>query len=197
MLETTVRLETADGSLPVEVFGAPGAERKGGVIFYMDAFGLRPELDNMCRRYAEAGYVTFLPDLYYRLGRVRFAVPAAAHEPLDSAMVAANVATTVEMTIADTGVLLRHVVETPTYGITHFGTVGYCMGARHALGAGATFRMQSVQLPACTADGSYGMHPIRRTCTSRASRARSTSPLPPTTRHAPTSTRCSSKGPSR
>ena len=69
--------------------------------------GLRPELDGMCRRYVEAGYVTFLPDLSYRLGSMSFAVPATAHEPLDPAMIAANGVTTVEMTIADTGVLRR------------------------------------------------------------------------------------------
>ena len=134
-----IALETAEGTLPVKVFEPSGADRKGGVIFYMDAFGLRPELDGMCRGYAEAGYVTFLPDLYYRLGSVSFAVPATAHEPLDPAMIAANIATTVEMTIADTGALLRHVAETPAYGIEHLATVGYCMGARHALGAGASY----------------------------------------------------------
>jgi carboxymethylenebutenolidase len=152
MTATRLQLATPDGAIPVQLFEPPVTTRKGGVIFYMDAFGLRPELDAICRRYAEAGYVVFLPDLYYRLGMVRFAVPRAAHEPLDPAMTTANVATTVEMTIADTGVILDHVAVTPTYGISRFGTVGYCMGARHALGAGATYP-RAIKAVACLHGG--------------------------------------------
>jgi carboxymethylenebutenolidase len=125
--------------MPVRVFTPAARSRKGGVIFYMDAFGLRPELDGMCQRYADTGFVVFLPDLYYRLGSVQFAVPRTAAEPLDPAMTTANLATTVEMTISDTGVILNHVRATVGYGVHHFGAVGYCMGARHALGAGATY----------------------------------------------------------
>jgi carboxymethylenebutenolidase len=143
-----VELKTPDGVLPVKVFEPSGRSSMGGVIFYMDAFGLRPELDGMCRRYADAGYTVFLPDLYYRLGSVRFAVPAAAHEPLDPAVIAANIGTTVEMTIADTGALLSHVAGS----VGRFGTVGYCMGARHALGAGATYR-GAIEAVACLHGG--------------------------------------------
>jgi carboxymethylenebutenolidase len=152
MTATRLQLATPAGAMPVQVFEPPATVRKGGVIVYMDAFGLRPELNAMCRRYAEAGYLVFLPDLYYRQGTVRFAVPRAAHEPIDPAMTSANVATTVEMTIADTGVLLDHVASTPAYGISRFGTVGYCMGARHALGAGATYP-QAVKAVACLHGG--------------------------------------------
>jgi carboxymethylenebutenolidase len=136
---TRLKLATPDGSLPVSVFEPAGVGLKAGVLFYMDAFGLRPELDGMCRRYADAGYLVFLPDLYYRLGAVRFAVPGGRDEPLDPAMTTANLATTVDMSVADTGAILAHVAATPGYGIARFGAVGYCMGARHALGAGATY----------------------------------------------------------
>jgi carboxymethylenebutenolidase len=169
---STLELDTPDGRMPVRVFEPPAGPRKGGVLFYMDAFGLRPELDGMCRRYVEAGYVTFLPDLYYRLGSMSFAVPATAHEPVDPAMIAANGATTVEMTIADTGVLLRHVAETPAYGIGHFATVVWAQGTRW--GQGRPTRMRSGPLPACMAVGSCGTHPTRPTFTFRTSRARST-----------------------
>ena len=139
MEKALVKLATPDGLLPVQVFAPAGKQSKGGVIVYMDAFGLRPELDGMCRRYAEAGYVVFLPDLYYRLGRLRFAVPSAAHEPLDPAMDRANTATSLRMSITDTGAILAHAATTPAYDVARFGTVGYCMGARHALGAAATY----------------------------------------------------------
>ena len=100
---TTLQLVTPDGRMPVRVFEPTAARRKGGVLFYMDAFGLRPELDGMCRSYADAGFVVFMPDLYYRLGFLRFAVPRTSAQTLDPAMMTANLATTVEMTIADTG----------------------------------------------------------------------------------------------
>ncbi len=130
-----ILLDAADGAQEVRVF-LPEGTPKGGVIFCMDAFGLRPELDGMAARYAAAGYATFLPDLYYRLGSPRFPVPGAADDPLDPAMAAANTATTVEMTIADTSRLLDWAAR--THGVRRFGAVGYCMGARHALGAAAT-----------------------------------------------------------
>lgn len=141
MSDNQIDVCTADGMMPVRVFepADPSAHRKGGVILYMDAFGLRPELDGLCRRYAEAGYVAFLPDLYYRLPVRRFPVPRSASEPLDPAMQAANIGTTLEMTLADTGALLAHVLATPRYRVHRFGTVGHCMGGRHAVAAAATF----------------------------------------------------------
>jgi carboxymethylenebutenolidase len=136
----SLRLRKEDGHVPVHVFIPNAAHRKGAVIFYMDAFGLRPELDEMAQRYADAGYVTFLPDLYHRLDRRQFRVTATADEPLDPAMSAANSATTLTMSIADTAAILDHVAANPAYGVAKFGTVGYCMGARHALAAAAAYR---------------------------------------------------------
>ena len=148
----TLELETPDGHMPVHVFEPAAGPRKGGVLFYMDAFGLRPELDGMCRRYANAGFMVIMPDLYYRLASPRFSVPRSAAEPLDPAMVTANLATTVEMTIADTGAILDHVAATPAYAIQRFGAVGYCMGARHALGAAAT-HARTIRAIACLHGG--------------------------------------------
>ena len=140
-MHAALALATADGTMPAHLF-MPEGRPKGGLIFYMDAFGQRPELDGMAARYADAGYAVYLPDLYYRLGSPRFAIPQDAHGPLDPAMGEANTATTVEMTIADTEAILAHARDIP-----RFGAVGYCMGARHALGAaashGATIRAAS------------------------------------------------------
>ena len=101
----------------------------------MDAFGLRPELEAMTARFAEAGYLAYLPDLYHRREQRRFAIPATATHRADPAMSAANAATTLAMAQSDTATLLAHAAG---HGITRFGAVGYCMGARHALLAAAT-----------------------------------------------------------
>ena len=45
------------------------------LILYMDAPGIREELRNMARRIAKHGYFCLLPDLYYRLGSLRFDIP--------------------------------------------------------------------------------------------------------------------------
>ncbi len=133
---STISLRTKDGLQPVQVF-TPSVRPRGGVIVYMDAFGWREELDSMAARYAEAGWLTFLPDLYYWLGSLRFA-PPAGHQALDPAMHAANSATTMDMSGADVGALLAH-AEISYPDIMQFGAVGYCMGARHALNACARF----------------------------------------------------------
>jgi carboxymethylenebutenolidase len=144
------RLETPEGVLPVRAF-VPKSPR-GGLIVYMDAFGMRPELDAMCAEWASHGYATFLPDLYWRQGTVRFPVPRRAHEPLDPAMVRANLATTMAMTVADTGVILDRFGENVSGRIRRFGTVGYCMGARHALAAAAAWP-ERVTVAACLHGG--------------------------------------------
>ena len=136
----SLKLEGENAHVPVHVFVPDARRRKGAVIFYMDAFGLRPELDEMARRYADAGYVSFLPDLYHRLDQRHFRIPSTAGEPLDPAMNAANSRTTLAMSVTDTAAILDHVAANPAYGVGRFGTVGYCMGARHALAAAATFR---------------------------------------------------------
>jgi carboxymethylenebutenolidase len=130
-------LRAQGGTMPVKVF-EPN-DLLGGVIIYMDAFGWRPELDALCRIYAEAGFKTFLPDLFWRQGTLRFSPPPSSDEPLDPAMIAANLATTMAMSVADTGVILSKFAGSGAGRCRLFGTVGYCMGARHALAAAVSY----------------------------------------------------------
>ena len=98
-------MEGPDGAIPVRVF-TPERSR-GGLIVYMDAVGVRPELDGMCGEWAAQGYTTFLPDLFWRQGRLlTFPMPPQPGGALDPAMVAANLATTMDMTVADTRAIL-------------------------------------------------------------------------------------------
>lgn len=75
MLERDVSIVTRYGVQP----GFAACPETGGpfppVIFYMDAPGFREELRNMARRIAARGYFCLLPDLYYRLGLLRFDIP--------------------------------------------------------------------------------------------------------------------------
>jgi carboxymethylenebutenolidase len=145
-----VPLEGPEGVVPVRVFAPPAP--RGGLIVYMDAFGVRPELDRMCIEWASQGYLTLLPDLYWRQGRVRFAVPRRREDPLDLAMVDANLATTMDMTVSDTRLILDRFGGDGPGRVSRFGTVGYCMGARHALAAAAAWP-DRIRFAACLHGG--------------------------------------------
>ncbi|HEY2816610.1 MAG TPA: dienelactone hydrolase family protein [Casimicrobiaceae bacterium] len=75
MIEQDVMVQTKYGRQPAFAAcpDAPGAFP--GIILYMDAPGVREELRNMARRIAKHGYYCLLPDLYYRLGTLRFDIP--------------------------------------------------------------------------------------------------------------------------
>ncbi len=130
MSEDILKIRTDDGVMPVERFAG---RRDAAVIVYMDGFGVRDELREMCRRFARMGYTTFLPNMYYRLGGPSFLPPNASGAKSPQGAQAANRATTVAMTVHDTRQILK-----AESSIEHWAVVGYCMGGRHAIGAAAT-----------------------------------------------------------
>jgi carboxymethylenebutenolidase len=67
-------------------------------------------------------------------------------------MIAANLATTMEMTVADTGAILAAFAGSGPGRCRSFGTVGYCMGARHALAAAAAYP-DAIRYAACLHGG--------------------------------------------
>ena len=120
---------TPEGVMPVWRQQGRGPH---GLIVLMDVFGIRDELHAMCARYAGEGFTTFLPDLFYRAGCPSFAPPATEPRPLPDAARELNERTTWRMTLQDVTALLER-PEVPRELVT----VGYCMGARHALAAAA------------------------------------------------------------
>src|ERR1700759_3293921 len=74
MSQEQVTLQAADGACKAYVLTPEGAGPWPGVIFYMDAFGIRPGMIQMATHLAAKGFVVLLPDLYYRFG---------AYGPLD------------------------------------------------------------------------------------------------------------------
>src|SRR5437899_12610370 len=75
MIEHDVMVQTKYGRQPSFAVCPDGSGPFPGVILYMDAPGTREELRNMARRIAKHGYFCLLPDLYYRLGTLRFDIP--------------------------------------------------------------------------------------------------------------------------
>ncbi|EDT10777.1 dienelactone hydrolase family protein [Paraburkholderia graminis] len=75
MIEKEVAIPTKYGTQPAFAVCPSEPGMYAPVILFMDAPGIREELRNMARRIARAGYYCLLPDLYYRLGTLRFDVP--------------------------------------------------------------------------------------------------------------------------
>ncbi len=61
-----ITIRTRDGDCPCHVMIPASGGPWPGVIFYMDAGGIRPAEIAMARRLADEGYVVLLPDLFYR-----------------------------------------------------------------------------------------------------------------------------------
>ncbi|MDE2724496.1 MAG: dienelactone hydrolase family protein, partial [Gemmatimonadota bacterium] len=146
MIEKTIEVATSDGIMPAYVFHPEGEGPHPPVIFYFDIFGIRDELKNMCRRFARAGYYTVLPSLFYRMGNPsynpeKFMIGGLNLEKTDPLHpMNLNTSTTNAMVIDDTGALLRHLDnEEPQANAQRVGTIGTCMGGRHALFAAATY----------------------------------------------------------
>jgi carboxymethylenebutenolidase len=66
---STVDISTRDGVADAFLAAPEGKGTHPGVLIYMDAFGLRPRLEEMAGRIAEQGYVVLVPNVFYRQGR--------------------------------------------------------------------------------------------------------------------------------
>lgn len=135
----TVRLEVGDR--PCEAYlSLPGGDRPvPGVLFLMDAFGLRPQLATMTDRIASWGYAVLAPNLFHASGTVAALAPTrdlrepgARQQFLRSASGRVS-ALTPAAAADDMTTYLRFLQAHPRVTDGALGLTGYCMGARHAL----------------------------------------------------------------
>lgn len=133
-----IGIKTADGICPATVIAPEGAGN-AAIILYMDAFGPRPALETMARRFASQGYGVLLPDLFYRFGDYGpFDAKTAFTDPDTGPRLRGMIGeTTQALTIADTADFLRALAENGFDG--KVGAVGYCMGGARALNAAAHY----------------------------------------------------------
>ncbi|MBJ3777066.1 dienelactone hydrolase family protein [Acuticoccus mangrovi] len=139
MFEQDVSISTRHGRMPAFTV-SPSAEGEWPLIlFYMDAPGFRDELKHIARRIAKAGYAVVLPDLYYRIGTVRFDLPR--REETMSAVVRACVqhAMNREQIIDDTGAAIAFADGLSQVKPGPVGCVGYCMGGPFVTWAAAAY----------------------------------------------------------
>jgi carboxymethylenebutenolidase len=66
---TTIEIRTPDGVADAYLARPDDGDRDPGVLFIMDAYGLRPRIDEMVDRIAGRGYAVLAPNVFYRAGR--------------------------------------------------------------------------------------------------------------------------------
>jgi carboxymethylenebutenolidase len=66
---STIDVPTPDGVADCYLTKPTGDARHPGVLLIMDAFGLRPRIEEMADRIAAQGYVVLAPNVFYRAGR--------------------------------------------------------------------------------------------------------------------------------
>lgn len=131
MAEKEFDITTPDGVMPnFAAWPDPGGAHGDGpypvIVMYMDAPGIREELRDFARRIAAQGYYAVLPDLYYRLGLLRFNL-AERTEKMGEMIFAAWHSLTNDGVARDTGAILSALGEDAAASDGPMGCVGYCM----------------------------------------------------------------------
>jgi len=136
MTQDQVSIQATDGECAAQVFTPDGPGSWPAVIFYMDAFGIRPAMVEMAKHVARAGYVVLLPDLFYRFGPYGPLAPKAVLAGDFRAIVGPMMASTDNhKCAADTGAFLAYLDTRGDVEGKAVGTVGFCMGGGMALTA--------------------------------------------------------------
>lgn len=136
MIEKEVAIPTKYGTQPAFAVCPSEPGMYAPVILFMDAPGIREELRNMARRIARAGYYCLLPDLYYRLGTLRFDVPRrneAMSVLIRGAMASLSNADVLDDTYGMLGFLDAQEQAAPG----PVGAIGHCMSGPFVVNAAA------------------------------------------------------------
>jgi carboxymethylenebutenolidase len=129
---SVIDVETPDGVADCYLT-QPDDGAHPGVLFVIDAIGLRQQIKDMADRIAAQGYTVLAPNIFYRAGRapiwpdVNLADPAARENFMQNVMPITR-ALTPEAMRSDAGAYLDKLAELAEGKV---GITGYCMGGRH------------------------------------------------------------------
>jgi carboxymethylenebutenolidase len=138
MTESDVLVTTKYGRQPAFAACPQSGGPFPGIILYMDAPGFREELKDHARRIAKHGYFCLLPDLYYRLGTIRFDVPRR-NDAMSSVIRAAMTGLTLGGVADDTAGMLAFLDAQEMVKPGAVGCVGHCMSGPFAMMAASRF----------------------------------------------------------
>lgn len=151
-----VDLAMPDGTCDAYLAHPAGDGRWPGVLFIMDAIGLRPRIGEMVERVASWGYAVLAPNTFYRVGRQPLVDPALLTVERQADRMARFAALIPSLTsarwAADGPAYLDHLAHLAvTDARVPVRVVGYCMGGRLGLTLAAA-RPEQVRVVA-------GFHP--------------------------------------
>ena len=152
LVETDVRVNTADGVIDAVLVHPDGRRKWPGVLMWPDIFGLRPVFREMARRLAASGYVVLVPNPFYRAGAAPVVTgkvntaDRSAMAPLMEYRKALTDDRAAMDAVALVGFLDRQRQVDPRKGI---GVQGYCMGGP------LSFRTAAVRANRVRAVGSF------------------------------------------
>jgi carboxymethylenebutenolidase len=139
VVERRIEATVEDGVAEALLFTPDRGDSWPLVVFYMDAFGLRPALTGMAEHLVDAGYAVLQPNLYWRSGSFAPFEPSktfgdpAERERLMKLMQAVDVTHVASDTVA----LVARAAEDKRIKSELFACLGYCMGGRLAFGVAA------------------------------------------------------------
>ena len=140
MRKTLVDVPTEDGVADAYLVVPDGDGPFPGVLFYMDAFGLRPRIYEMAERIAERGYAVLAPNLLYRGGRAPIADLKGLTDPEERGRILGRVwpliqALDTAAITRDTRAYLDFLAAQDGVSAGPDAVVGYCMGGTNGLKA--------------------------------------------------------------
>ncbi|MGI9155689.1 MAG: dienelactone hydrolase family protein [Marmoricola sp.] len=139
-----IDIETSDGVAEAYVARSDDDEHPG-VLFLMDAIGLRPQIEQMADRIASWGYVVLAPNLFYRSGKAADLAPQAdLRQPGEREAFFKKAMPRIgslgpEQVGPDLSAYLGALRGLPGVSEGPFGVTGYCMGGRVAMVAACSF----------------------------------------------------------
>ena len=136
---TSVEIPFPDGNCEAHVAVPTDGGKYPGVLYLMDAFGVRPVIDEWLERIASQGYVVLAPNLFYRSKPIPIVEDMADANspdrrdalfqslmPMMSLMTSSNLA-------SDSETYLATLASQPESAAGKVGLAGYCFGARVAV----------------------------------------------------------------
>lgn len=135
MTQRDVQVDTADGTSPASLHIPDGTGPRPAVIMYPDAGGLRDTMRDMGEHLAGLGYVTLVPDFYYRHGTwAPFEMRSVFADPGERERIMGMVhSVTAAMGVTDAHAYTDYLTGLTETSGTGVGTTGYCMGGRLSL----------------------------------------------------------------
>ncbi|RDJ00271.1 dienelactone hydrolase family protein [Dyella solisilvae] len=156
MARTDLTIPTRDGHCPASLFTPAQAEGPWpGVVFFMDALGMRAAMHDMAQRLADDGYAVLLPDIFYRLGPYPPMVPA---EVFSDAAQKEDLMRRIgtldrDRKLSDAEAFMDFLAARPEAQGRPLGATGYCMGGSIALTAACAFPQRLAAIASFHAGG--------------------------------------------